>query len=115
MTGAAWIGWDGTYSFTADGEKIPVESLKTAEFPTAPPSGILRFRANGTGTFEVPSYDVNLGIVDLFAGDEGIGQLTGHLAMRGELLTVDFEAASPRLALSGAGRVAMTEEMDAEL
>ncbi|MBA3638519.1 MAG: translocation/assembly module TamB domain-containing protein [Acidobacteria bacterium] len=115
ITGAAWIGWDGNYSFTADGEKIPVESLETTEFPTAPPSGVLRFKASGTGTFEVPSYDVNLGIVDLFAGDEGIGQVTGHLAMRGELLTVDFEAASPRLALSGAGRVAMTDEMDAEL
>ncbi len=115
ITGAAWIGWDGNYSFTADGERIPVESLKTAEYPTAPPSGLLRFKAAGTGTFEVPHYDVNVGIVDLFAGDEGIGQLTGHLAMRGELLTLDFEAASARLALSGAGRVAMTDEMDAEL
>jgi hypothetical protein len=63
----------------------------------------------------VPSYDVSVGIVDLFAGNEGIGQVTGHLAMRGELLTLDFEAASPRLAVSGAGRVAMTDEMDAEL
>jgi autotransporter translocation and assembly factor TamB len=115
VTGAMWVGWDGNYSFTADGERIPVESLKTAEFPTAPPSGILRFKASGTGTFEVPSYDVSLGIVDLFAGEEGIGQLTGHLGMRGELLTLDFEAASPRLAVSGAGRVAMTDEMDAEL
>ena len=115
ITGAAWIGWDGNYSFTADGNRIPVEALKTTAFATAPPSGVLRFKANGTGTFEVPSYDVNVGIVDLFAGDEGIGQVTGHLAMRGELLTLDFEAASPRLAVSGAGRVAMTEEMDAEL
>jgi hypothetical protein len=115
MTGAAWVGWDGNYSFAADGERIPVESLETTKYPTAPPSGILRFKASGTGTFEVPSYDVTLGIVDLFAGEEGIGQLTGHLGMRGELLTLDFEAASPRLAVSGAGRVAMTDEMDAEL
>jgi hypothetical protein len=115
MTGAAWIGWDGNYSFTADGEKIPVESLKSLENPTAPLSGILRFKASGTGTFDVPQYDVNLGIVDLFAADEGIGQLTGRLGLRGDLLTLDFEAASPRLAVSGAGRVALTEEMDAEL
>ena len=115
VRGAAWVGWDGTYSFTADGERIPVESLKTLEYPTAPPSGVLRFKASGTGTFEVPEYDVSLGIVDLFAGDEGIGQVTGHLGLRGELLTLDFEAASPRLAVSGAGRVAMTDEMDAEL
>jgi hypothetical protein len=41
--------------------------------------------------------------------------VTGHLGLRGELLTMDFEAASPRLAVSGAGRVALTEAMDAEL
>ena len=115
VTGAAWVGWDGNYSFTADGARIPVESLQTAAYPTAPPSGVLRFKASGTGTLEVPSYDVTFGIVDLFAGEEGIGQVTGHLGMRGELMTFDFEAASPRLAVSGAGRIAMTEEMDAEL
>jgi len=115
MTGAAWVGWDGNYSFTADGERIPVESLKTLEYPTAPLSGVLRFKASGTGTFEAPQYDVAFGVVDLFAADEGIGQLSGHLGLRGELLTLDFEAASPRLALSGAGRVALTDEMDGEL
>lgn len=115
MNGAAWVGWDGTYSFTADGERIPVESLKTLAYPTAPLSGLLRFKASGTGTFETPQYDVSFGIVDLFAADEGIGQVTGHLNLRDELMTLDFEAASPRLAVSGAGRVALTDEMDAEL
>lgn len=115
VTGAAWVGWDGNYSFSADGERIAVESLKRLAYPTAPLSGVLRFKASGTGTFEDPRYDVTFGIVDLFAGDEGIGQVTGHLGLRGALLTLDFEAASPRLALSGAGRVAMTDEMDAEL
>jgi hypothetical protein len=115
ITGAAWTGWDGSYSFTADGERLPVESLKSIQYPTAPPSGILRFKASGTGAFEVPQYDVAFGIVDLFAGEEGVGQVTGHLGLRGELLTIDFEAASPRLAVSGAGRVALTDEMDADL
>ena len=27
VTGAAWVGWDGNYSFNADGARIPVESL----------------------------------------------------------------------------------------
>ena len=85
------------------------------EFPTAPLSGVLRFKASGAGTFDVPEYDVAFAVVDLFAADEGIGQVTGHLGLRGELLTLDFEAASPRLAVSGAGRVALTDEMDAEL
>ena len=54
-------------------------------------------RATGTGTFDVPRYDVRVRVDDLFAGDEGIGQLTGRLSLRGELLTVELEAASPRL------------------
>lgn len=115
ITGAAWVGWDGNYSFDADGTKIPVESLKMAAFPRAPLSGVLQFTAAGSGTFDVPRYDVRLRVDDLFAADEGIGQLTGRLALRGELLTMELEAASPRLVVSGSGRIAMTDQMDAEL
>ena len=77
VTGAAWVGWDGNYSFNADGSKIPVESLKTAAFPTAPLSGVLQFNAAGTGTFDVPRYDVNVRVDDLFAGDEGSRPVDG--------------------------------------
>jgi len=115
VTGAAWVGWDSTYSFNADGAKIPVESLASVSFPKAPLSGRLQFNATGVGTFDEPRYDVKLGVDDLFAGDEGIGQLSGRLALRGELLTLDLEAASPRLVVSGSGRIALTPELDAEL
>jgi autotransporter translocation and assembly factor TamB len=115
MTGAAYVGWDGTYSFNADGRRIPVESLQTASFPTAPLSGLLQFTATGAGNFDEPRYDVKVRIDDLFAGDEGVGQVSGRMALRGELLTADFEAASPRLLVSGSGRVSLTPEMDAEL
>ncbi|MGH9374285.1 MAG: hypothetical protein ACRD15_22440, partial [Vicinamibacterales bacterium] len=114
-TGAAWVGWDGTYSFNMDGRRVPVESLKTVAFPTAPLSGLLQFNATGAGTFEEPRYDVKLRVDDLFAGDEGVGQVSGRLSVRGELLTADFEAASPRLLVSGSGRLALTPEMDAEM
>ena len=115
VTGAAWVAWDGNYSFDATGSKVPVESLATMSFPRAPLSGILSFDATGTGTFETPRYDVKLAIADLFAGDEGIGHVTGRLSMRGEMLTMDMEASSPRLSVSGSGRLAMTPEMDAEM
>jgi hypothetical protein len=115
VTGAAWVGWDGTYSFNADGAKIPVESLVSVAFPKAPLSGRMQFTASGAGTFDEPRYEVRLGVDDLFAGEEGIGQLTGRLTLRGELLTLDLEAASPRLVVSGSGRIALTPEMDAEL
>jgi hypothetical protein len=114
-TGAAWVGWDGNYSFNVDGRRIPVESLVTAKVPMAPLSGLLEFNATGAGTFEEPRYDVKLRVDDLFAGDEGIGQLTGRLALRGDLLTADLEAASPRLSVSGSGRLALTPELDAEM
>ncbi len=114
-TGAAWVGWDGTYSFNVDGRRIPVESLVTTRVPRAPLSGLLQFNATGAGEFESPRYDVKLRVDDLFAGDEGIGQLTARLALRGELLTADMEAASPRLSVSGSGRLALTPEMDAEM
>ena len=115
ITGAAWVAWDGNYSFTADASGIPVESLRTLSFPRAPLSGVLQFNATGTGTFEVPRYDVKLRVDDLFAGDEGIGTVIGRLGLRGELLTAEFDAASPRLQVSGSGRIALTPEMDAEM
>lgn len=115
VTGAAWVGWDGTYSFNADGTRIPVESLATVAFPRAPLSGLMQFNATGTGTFDVPRYDVRMRVEDLFAADEGIGQLTARLSLRGELLTAEVEAASPRLVMSGSGRLALTEQMDAEV
>jgi len=115
VTGAAWVGWDGNYSFDATGARIPVESLASAAFPRAPLSGLMQFNATGAGTFQSPRYDVKLSIADLFAGDEGIGQVSGRLSMRGEVLTMEMEAASPRLSVSGSGRVALTPEMDAEI
>ncbi len=115
VTGAAWVAWDGNYSFDASGAKIPVESLATTAFRRAPLSGILHFDASGTGTFEVPRYDVTLDVADLFAGDEGIGQLHGRLSLRGLLLATSFEASSKRLSVSGSGRLARTPEMDAEM
>jgi hypothetical protein len=115
VTGAAWVAWDGSYSFNADGARIPVESLRMASFPRAPLSGLMQFSAAGTGRFDLPRYDVRIRVDDLFAADEGIGQVTGRLALRGELLTAELEAASPRLVVSGSGRIALSPQKDAEL
>ncbi|MGH9347375.1 MAG: translocation/assembly module TamB domain-containing protein [Vicinamibacterales bacterium] len=114
-TGAAYVGWDGTYAFNFTGRRIPVESLAAAKASTAPLSGLIEVTAGGSGTFDAPRYDVRGSIVDFFAGDEGIGQVAADLSVRGDVLTITLEAASPRLAVSGAGRIALTEEMDAEL
>lgn len=115
VTGAAWVAWDGNYSFSASGAKIPVESLVTVAFPRAPLSGVLQFDASGVGTFEAPRYDVKLEVADLFAGDEGIGQVRGRLALRGDMLTMEMDASSKRLSVNGSGRLALTPEMDADM
>ena len=101
-TGAAFVGWDGTYSFNIDGRRIPVESLKVAAFPKAPLSGLLQFNATGAGNFDEPRYDVKARVDDLFAGDEGVGQSTGG-SLRGDVLTADYEAASPASPSPGPG------------
>ncbi len=113
--GAAYVGWNGTYAFNLNGRRIPVDSIAAATSPSVPLSGFLDFTAGGSGTFDNPRYDVRVSLSDLFAGDEGIGQVAGDMSIRGEVLTIKLEAASPRLAVSGAGRIALTEEMDAEL
>ena len=115
-SGAAWVGLNGTYSFNLDGRGIPVETVAMATSSATPPlSGRLDFTAGGSGTFEQPRYDVRVTISDFFVGDEGIGQVIGELNINADLLTLKLEAASPRLAVSGAGRIALTPDMNADL
>jgi len=114
-TGAAFVGWNGTYSFNFDARSIPVESLAAAKKSPRPIAGLLDFTAGGSGTFDSPKYDVRGTVRDLFVADEGIGQIVGNLSIDNELMTVRFEAASPRLAVSASGRIALTPELDSEL
>ena len=113
--GAAFVGWNGTYSFNADGRRIPLESVAALTYPEAPLHGQLEFTADGTGTFDVPRYQFRAQIRDLFLKDEGIGDVTGRLEVRGEVMTIELDAASPRLAVSGAGRIELTEAENADL
>jgi hypothetical protein len=117
VTGAAYVGWNGTYSFNAEGRGITVESLDLTTFPDLPAfTGVLGFTADGSSTFADPRYDVRVNVQDLFFGTEGIGEISGRLSIRNELLTYEVEAASSRLAVSGTGRMALDDEHgDAEL
>jgi translocation and assembly module TamB len=115
-TGAAYVGWDSTYQFNFDAQRIPVESLAVARSPNAPPlSGLLDFTAGGSGTFDAPKYDVHGGVRDFFVADEGIGTVNGDININNDLMALKLEAASPRLAVSGSGTIALSEQMDADL
>jgi hypothetical protein len=115
IAGAAYVGWNGTYSFNVQGRRVPVEAVTFAQYPDIPLSGVMEFTASGSGRFDDPRYDVHLNVSDLYVRDEGIGEVTGRLTVRNQVLAVELDAASPRLAVSGSGRIAMTPEADAEL
>jgi hypothetical protein len=113
--GAAFVGWNGTYSFNATGRRLPMEGVKAMAYPQAPLTGLLEFNADGTGTFDVPRYQFRGRIRDLFIADEGVGEVTGRIDVRGETMTLEIEAASPRLAVSGTGRIDLSETQDADV
>ena len=115
MTAAAFVGWDSTYSFNANGRRIPVERLAFLSFPNAPLSGVADVTASGSGTFDAPRNDYRFRVNDLFVGEEGVGEVTGTLALRGSELSGEIDAASPRLAVTGTGRIALTSQYDSEL
>jgi hypothetical protein len=115
VTAAAFVGWDSTYSFNADGRRIPVDRLAFLSYPKAPLSGLAEVTATGSGTFEVPRNEYKFRVNDLFVGEEGVGQVIGTMTMRGSELSGEIDAASPRMALTGTGRIALTSHYDAEL
>ena len=117
VTGAAYVGWNGTYSFNADGRGLAVETLD-AHVVSRLSDALGADGLHGERQRHVRRCRATTSkgsVRDLFIGDEGIGQMTGRLAMRGTLMTYEFEAASSRLAVSGNGRVELTDEMDAEM
>jgi hypothetical protein len=114
-TGAAFVGWNGMYSFNFDARGLAVESLPFAANAPLPVSGLIDATATGSGSFTAPQYTVKGTLRDFFVGDEGVGEVFGTLGINNDLMTVSLNAASPRLAASVSGRVALTPEMDAEL
>ena len=62
VTGAAYIGWDSTYSFNADAREIPVAPVALLRYPNAPPSGVIDFTAGAaTGPSTCPATTSNSG------------------------------------------------------
>ncbi|MGD9902475.1 MAG: translocation/assembly module TamB domain-containing protein [Vicinamibacterales bacterium] len=116
ITGAAYVGWDGAYSFNADGRRLAVDALDLTDFPGLPAiTGFADFSAAGSGTFEEPRYDVKVSVFDLFVGDEGIGQMTAQVTLRGLTVLYSFDVASPRLAASGTGQFGLTDVGEIEM
>ena len=112
VTGAAFIEWDNTYSFNWDARNIGVETVAVIPEPPEPLSGTLEFNASGVGSFDDPRYEIRGTIVDLFIGDEEVGQVTGRLDVRERSLTLDLEGISSTLAVSVSGSIGLPPEND---
>jgi translocation-and-assembly-module (TAM) inner membrane subunit TamB-like protein len=115
LTGAAFIGWDSSYSFNADARRIPIDRLTFLQYEGVPVSGVAEVTATGSGTFDVPRNDFRFRVSDLSVSEERVGQVSGTLAMRGADLSGQIDAASSRLAMTGTGRIALTPARDAEI
>ena len=115
ITGAAFVGWDGSYSFNADGRRIPAERVAAFSFPDTQPSGLIDFTAAGSATFDSPRYDVRYRVNELYVAQEPVGLVTGTLALRGDEVRGELDVSSERLALTGAGRIALDAKSTAEL
>lgn len=116
ITGAAYVAWAGTYSFNADGRRLAVDALDLTYFPGLPAiTGFADFSASGSGTFAEPRYDVRVSVSDLFFGDEGIGEMTAQVGLRGLTVLYSFDIASPRLAASGSGQFGLTDAGEIEM
>jgi len=116
IEGAAWVGWNGTYSFDAAGDRIPVQALDNFRFVQPSLTGLLNFKSTGAGAFDDPQYEFIGTVPDLAIGEEGIGQVTGHLTVADDVLTiVQLDGTSSRLQVTGGGQIALNESSDAEL
>ena len=115
VSGAAYVGWDSTYAFNADGRRMPMDRIAFLQYPDATMGGVADFTATGNGTFDVPRNDIRFRIADLSVSDEPVGQVTGTLAMRGADLSGEVDAASPRLAITGTGHISLARQRDSEI
>jgi hypothetical protein len=114
VTGAAYVGWDGRYSFNARGDRIPLETLASIKYGKTEWSGLMRFSAGGASTFKNPRFEVQMGAEDVFLGEEGIGAVAIGFDVKDRLLTIgQLEAAG--LGVSGSGQIEMSPNVDADL
>jgi hypothetical protein len=114
--GGAYVSWDGAYSFDFTGTAIPVEDVALASKAPLPLTGLIDFTAAGSGTFDHPKYTVRGKVIDLFAADEGIGDLVGTLGIDGNTMTIDANVAGARrLAVGIAGQIELAGSMFSDL
>ena len=116
VTGAAFVGWDSTYSFNADGRRIPVERLAVRRLPARAAVGPRRVHRHRQRHVRVAAQRLP---VPRQRSVRRRGRRRRRSPARWRCaareLSGEIDAASPRLAITGTGRIALTPQADAEL
>ncbi len=114
ITGGAYVGWDGTYSFDVSGDRIALDTVSLIKYGRAAWSGQMHFKAGGASTFKSPHYKVQMGAADVAFGSQAIGAVEIGLDVQDRLVMIEtLEAAA--LGVSGSGKIEMSANTDAEL
>jgi hypothetical protein len=113
--GNALVNWDNTYSFDATGDHVAIENLHNFKVSAAPLSGQLDFHISGAANFDLPTYTFTGHVADLFAGDEGVGDVTGTLTVHGNDLTLSTLTVEGRVQATGQGSISLVKPYDADL
>ena len=115
VSGAMRVKWDGTYSAAADARGLNLSASRLAGRLPWPVTGSIEAAVSGAGAFDDPRYEIRGAIADASIAGAAVGQVTGRLDVAEGAMTVELEAASPDVAVSGSGRVGLTDEAPARL
>ena len=103
------------YSVNADARNLDLMTSRVFDRPGAEVGGLLDFSISGVGSFDDPSYEIRGTMTDLSIAGAVVGQVSGRLDLDGMAMAIELEAASPTLAVSGSGRIELTESGESEL
>jgi translocation and assembly module TamB len=116
IRGGASINWtDSTYTFNVDGAGVRVDTLSNFSSEKAKLTGVLKFTAEGQGSFTAPSYTFKGSIPDLFVGDQGIGAVGGTLTIRNRVVTINQLEVAGLGQASGHGTIAFDDHYTSDL
>jgi hypothetical protein len=113
--GTAHVEWLGDYSFNCDGRNVPIEAIQMWSFNEMPLHGFVEFTASGSGNLVMPEYEARGRLRDVFVGEEGVGTISGRVKMHGDEMSFEMEGGSPRMGVTGTGRMMLLGDYAGEL
>ena len=105
VTGAMYVRWNATYSVNVDARNLDLAKSSFMGSFGLPIEGRLDGAIAGAGSFDDPRYTVRGTMSDVAMDGAPLGQVTGRIGVESDVMAVELEAASPDVAISGAGRI----------